>query len=155
MDNADNSETEPVIFISSPYLVLSEKTNFGGLDKGHDMLGLIQSLYGFDIGSGRDGSEVVRKMTVGSSKDTLHIPQLWCLLVGSGEALYFPMVFMLTLLDFLITFSELPLSDLFGNLVEIDLKASLLERPMTIRVMDENSHRYNIVIDSNSNYVVR
>ncbi|KAI5468180.1 hypothetical protein BGZ63DRAFT_373096 [Mariannaea sp. PMI_226] len=137
-DAEGTSETPPVVFVSSSYLVLSKKASLSGLDKGHYMMGLLQSLYGFDVGGDQQHLDVARKMDLGAAKEELHVPQLWCLLVGS---------------DLLITFSELSLEELRANLIEIDLKASLLEKPLTLRVMDDNMRRYNIVIDAGSNYV--
>lgn len=144
------------MFVSGSYLVLSKRASLGGLDKGYYMMSLLQSLYGFDVGGDQQYPDVARKMDLGASKDELHVPQLWCLLVGSGMTTQHDPLLPsnLTIIDLLITFSELSLEDLRENLVEIDLKASLLEKPLTLQVRDDNMRHYNIVIDAGSNYVV-
>ncbi|KAJ4251071.1 hypothetical protein NW762_011722 [Fusarium torreyae] len=137
-DDHPLSETEPVIFLSSPYLALGEAIAHSGLDKDHGSVGLLQSLYGFDISSTQYTEEVIRKMKIGSSKDMIRIPQLWCLVIGSG---------------LMITYSELSLTDLFGNLIHVDPNTSILEQPMNVRVEDEKQRQYNIVIDGKSSFV--
>lgn len=80
-----DSETEPVIFFSSPYLVLMNRAKLDRSGHGHGIMSLLQSFSGFDVGGEQRCSDMVRKMRLGSSKDEFHVPQLWSLLVGSGN----------------------------------------------------------------------
>jgi hypothetical protein len=76
--------TDPVVFLSAPYLVLRPKLPRTGMD-GQYPESLLHRLYGYDIGAEREDSQVIRKLSIGAKKDLLHVSQLWCLLVGSRQ----------------------------------------------------------------------
>ncbi|KAI0138077.1 hypothetical protein F4776DRAFT_654461 [Hypoxylon sp. NC0597] len=137
-DVNDDLPDEPVIFFSSPYLLMNRRASVTNRNERHRMLSLLESLYGYDVEGDRRDTEVMKRMSLGSSKDTLHVPQLWCLLVGN---------------DVLITLSELSVQDLAKDLVEIDHKTSSLRRPLTVKVLDQYSRPHNVVIDADCNYV--
>ncbi|KAI1408535.1 hypothetical protein F5Y13DRAFT_204710 [Hypoxylon sp. FL1857] len=129
---------EPVIFLSSPYLLMNRQASFTSTNEEHHMLSLLESLYGYDVESDRRDTEIMKRTSLGSSKDILHVPQLWCLLVGN---------------DVLITLSELPVQDLAKELIEIDQKTANLRRPITVKVLDQYSRPHSVVIDADCNYV--
>src|SRR5437667_2814938 len=87
--NAQDGEEEtlPVVFLSTSYFLLREKPALAGSNtSAHHIMSLLQSLYGYDVDVEREKAQVIRKMMVGSQSDTINVPQLWCLLVGSGES---------------------------------------------------------------------
>ncbi|KAI1106049.1 hypothetical protein F4804DRAFT_82626 [Jackrogersella minutella] len=137
-DVDEDIQNQPVIFLSSPYLLLNRKPPLAGADKEHRMLSLLESLYGYDVESDRQDSDVMQRMSLGPSKDRLYVPQLWCLLVGN---------------DILITLSELPVPDLAKDLIDIDRKTSSLRRPLTIQVLDQYRRPHTVVTDADCNYV--
>ncbi|KAI0838310.1 hypothetical protein F5Y06DRAFT_303980 [Hypoxylon sp. FL0890] len=137
-DVNDDLPDEPVIFLSSPYLLMNRQPSLRNSSEGHHMLNLLESLYGYDVGSDRRDTGIMKRMSLGSSKDTLCVPRLWCLLVGN---------------DVLITLSELPVHDLAKGLIEIDQKTSNLRRPLTVKVLDQYSRPHSVVIDADCNYV--
>ncbi|KAI1206728.1 uncharacterized protein F4807DRAFT_438038 [Annulohypoxylon truncatum] len=133
-----NSQNQPVIFLSSPYLLLNQKPSLADADKGQRMFSLLESLYGYDVESDRQDTGLMKRMNFDPSKGTLHVPQIWCLLVGN---------------DVLITFSELPVQSLTKDLIEIDQRMSSLRRPLTVRVLDQYRRPHSVVIDADCNYV--
>ncbi|OTA54642.1 hypothetical protein K449DRAFT_469323 [Hypoxylon sp. EC38] len=137
-DVSDDLPDEPVIFFSSPYLLMNRQASATGANEGYSMLSLLESLYGYDVEGDRRDTDIMKRISLGSSKDTLHVPQLWCLLVGN---------------DVLFTLSELSVHDLAKDLVEIDHKTSSLRRPLTVKVLDQYSRPHNVVIDADCNYV--
>ncbi|KAI1140800.1 hypothetical protein F5Y05DRAFT_402884 [Hypoxylon sp. FL0543] len=137
-DANDDLPDEPVIFLASPYLLMNRQPSPRSTNEGHHMLSLLGSFYGYDVDSDRRDTEIMKRMNLGSSKDTLYVPQLWCLLVGN---------------DVLITLSELPVQDLAKYLVEIDQKTSNLRRPLTVKVFDQWRRPHSVVIDADCNYV--
>lgn len=139
-DGEDGEETPPVTFFSTPYLALQKKAAFSGRDKGRHMMTLLESLYGYDVEGDREDSQIVRKLFPGLQKDSIHVPQLWCLLVGP---------------DLVITFSELSAKELCGDLIEVDMTSLGPRGPRTIQVFDLSRRRYNLVVDIDCNYVVR
>ncbi|KAI1451696.1 hypothetical protein F4805DRAFT_463537 [Annulohypoxylon moriforme] len=133
-----NSQNQPVIFLSSPYLLLSRRPSLADAEKGQRMFSLLESLYGYDVESDRQDTGLMKRMSLEPSKGIIHVPQLWCLLVGD---------------DVLITLSELPVEELTKGLVEIDQRISSLRRPLTVRVLDQYRRPHNVVIDADCNYV--
>ncbi|KAI0883680.1 uncharacterized protein GGS22DRAFT_194936 [Annulohypoxylon maeteangense] len=137
-DADKDSQNQPVMFISSPYLLLSQKPSFTDVDKGQRMFSLLESLYGYDVESDRQDNGLMKRMGLDPSKGTPHVPQLWCLLVGN---------------DVLITLSELPVQELTKGLIEIDQRISSLRRPLTVRVLDQYRRPHSVVIDADCTYV--
>ena len=78
-------ETEPVIFLSSQYLMLKATTTRSSFQNGQHPQPLLQCHYGYDVDADREKDQVVRKMAIGSKNEVLHVALLWCLLIGSGE----------------------------------------------------------------------
>lgn len=82
-----DQDIEPVLFLVCPY-ILRHAYHAPSLPESGKNLGitsLLQSHYGYDVGSNRENNQVVRKLFPSSDKRVLHTPQLWCLIIGSGE----------------------------------------------------------------------
>ncbi|KAH6889141.1 hypothetical protein B0T10DRAFT_47532 [Thelonectria olida] len=139
-DAQTRPETEPVVFMSSPHLILHPTSNKANTrDEGCRPRSLLHSHYGYDVGIERESGQVIRKMSKNrSKKDILHISQLWCLLIGTG---------------ILITFSDQSIQDQCGNTIAIDPRTSGNREPLTIRLVDEDSRQYNLAIEPDYNYV--
>ncbi|KAM3522508.1 hypothetical protein NHJ13051_005606 [Beauveria bassiana] len=75
-------ETDPVIFLSVPYLLLKEKTRRVAGQEGFESLTLLQFLYGYVMGDEPEGKQVVNKINRSLARKMVHVPQLWCLLIG-------------------------------------------------------------------------
>ncbi len=80
-------ETEPVIFLSAPYLQLKERSREPRGPDDFECMTLVQSMYGHDVGDERESNQVARRMSKFPSKSILHVPQMWCLLIGSSKPL--------------------------------------------------------------------
>ncbi|OTA79326.1 hypothetical protein M434DRAFT_38340 [Hypoxylon sp. CO27-5] len=141
-DVSDDLPNKPVIFFSSPYVLMNRQASATGTNEGYSMLSLLKSLYGYDVEGDRRDTDIMKRISLGSSKDTLHVPQLWCLLVGN---------------DVLFTLSELSVQDLAKDLVEIDHKTSSLRRPLTVKVLDQYKdflrHTFALAKEETGTYV--
>lgn len=79
-------ETEPVLFLSAPYLGLKEKNRrFVSVAEDFESMSLLQSLYGYDVGDARESNQVFKSINRSWAKKTIHVPQLWCLLIGPSQ----------------------------------------------------------------------
>lgn len=78
-------DTEPVMFLSAPYLHLREERRTPTKSEDFVPMTLLQSLYGYDLGYGHEGSYVAEKLDPSHSGKKIYVPQLWCLLIGSGK----------------------------------------------------------------------
>jgi len=76
-------ETEPVTFVSVPYMTLGDKRR-SERPEDFQSLTLLQSLYGYDVGDEREGNQVIQKTKRAFAKKTVYVPQLWCLMIGQG-----------------------------------------------------------------------
>ncbi|KEY73195.1 hypothetical protein S7711_04161 [Stachybotrys chartarum IBT 7711] len=77
-------ETDPVIFLSVPYFMLKErKRRANGLED-FGALTLLQSLYGYEVGDERETNQIVNKMNRSLARKIIHVPQVWCLMIGSS-----------------------------------------------------------------------
>lgn len=139
--NADNPEinaTEPVLFLSCPFLTLQTNANRGAPREEYRPRTLLESLYGYDVGSERESVQVVQKLGASkSSKDMLHIDQLWCLLVGSSV---------------LITISNKSAAEIRGNSIVTDSRTSGNREPLLIRLTDMRDRKFHVVIERDYNY---
>src|SRR2546430_828308 len=61
-------ETEPVIFLSAPYLLLKERKRRSAATEDFASITLLQSLYGYDVGDGRESYQVIEKIDRNLSK---------------------------------------------------------------------------------------
>jgi hypothetical protein len=145
-DDGSDEETEPVTFLSSPYLLLQDKLNVTGKEQPHRMMTLLQSLYGYDIEGERESTQVINKLaslqrlkTTFGNKKLLHVPQLWCLLVGTG---------------LLITFSELSIDGLRGDLIEIRNRDAKFKEPYRICIIGEMGGEHITTVERGCSYVV-
>lgn len=129
------TETEPVIFLSSPHLQLQKAATRSATDDGYGPRTLLQSLYGYDVGGDRESSQVIKKS--GISKQLLHVSQLWCLLIGSS---------------ILITFSDQSAQTIRGDTVSVDDR-SWGSEPITLHIFDMYGRTYNTVVDPAYTYV--
>ncbi|KAI0897390.1 hypothetical protein F4806DRAFT_398504 [Annulohypoxylon nitens] len=137
-DTGDDLQNQHVIFFSSPYLLLSKKPSITNAEKGQCMSSLLESLYGYDVESDGQDTGLMKMMSLKPSNSSLHVPQLWCLLVGN---------------DVLITLSDLSVQDMTEDLIEIDQKVLSLRRPLTVKVLDQYRRPHSVVIDADCNYV--
>lgn len=138
-DDAGPTETEPVLFLSSPYLSLHPTSNKVSGSGEYRPRTLLQCLYGYDVGHEREASQVVQKMGIATSrKELMQANELWCLLIGSG---------------ILITVSDKPARDLRDQSIVLDSRASGNREPLTIRLTNEEQRQFNIVIARDYNYV--
>ncbi|KEY68615.1 hypothetical protein S7711_05795 [Stachybotrys chartarum IBT 7711] len=129
------TETEPVIFLSSPHLQIQKAATRSGTDEGYGARTLLQSLYGYDVGGDRESTQVIKKS--GISKQLLHVSQLWCLLIGSS---------------ILITFSDQSAQTIRGDTVSVDDR-SWGSEPITLHIFDMYGRTYNTVVDPDYTYV--
>lgn len=134
------SETAPVVFISSPHLTVQATSDHASdSNDGYRPQTLLQSLHGYDArGEGERGHIMQKMLKLRSNKDALHISQLWCLLIGPG---------------ILITFSDQAAEKLRGESITIDSRASGNGEPLIVQLIGENMRRYNIAIEPDYNYV--
>lgn len=84
-DNSPLEETDSVIFLSAPYLHLKEGERHIPRPEDFVSMTLLQSLYGYDLGDEQDDRYITEKLDPGLSGKKIHVPQLWCLMIGSGK----------------------------------------------------------------------
>lgn len=80
-------ETDPVIFLSVPYLMLKERKRRVDGAEDFGALTLLQSLYGYEVGDERETQQIVNKMNPSLARKIIHVPQVWCLMIGSSKQL--------------------------------------------------------------------
>ncbi|RSL99797.1 hypothetical protein CDV31_012048 [Fusarium ambrosium] len=132
-DGGPPKKTKPVIFVSSQYLNLQPVEAHHKHDLGQLPQPLLRCLYGYDVDAGRENDQAVRKMSI-SSKEVLHVGQLWCLLVGPG---------------ILITMSQHSIDELRGQHITLERGA----KPLTIRLIDEDGSVCQFVVQRDCSYV--
>ncbi|RTE80717.1 hypothetical protein BHE90_004813 [Fusarium euwallaceae] len=132
-DGGPSKKTKPVIFVSSQYLNLQPVEAHHKHDLGQLPQPLLRCLYGYDVDAGRENDQAVRKMSI-SSKEVLHVGQLWCLLVGPG---------------ILITMSQHSIDELRGQHITLERGA----KPLTIRLIDEDGSVCQFVVQRDCSYV--
>ena len=77
-------DDESVIFFAAPYLTPKDAArNSHKLGSEHSSRSLLRFLYNYEPGEKRDLNQVIRKV-LKSSRDILHVSQLWCMLLGEG-----------------------------------------------------------------------
>ncbi|KAH0441978.1 hypothetical protein CcaCcLH18_01838 [Colletotrichum camelliae] len=132
-------DTEPVTFLSSPFLHLPEQISKNPV--AHTKT-LREYLYDYDAGSILQEQMGAYNVTVGeeATSRTFHVPNTWSLIVGSS---------------LFVTFSPLSSAEVLGENIVFDQKAlSSSHGIYTVRVIDErNQCRYHIVVDQDYNYV--
>lgn len=136
---ADSRLTEPVIFLSSPFLTLQPLSSRRASKFEYRPRSLLQSLYGYDVGGERESGQVVQKLNITKSKkDMLHINQLWCLSIGSKV---------------LITMSEQSAAEIRGDSIAMDPRRSNNKEPLVVRLTDRDDREYRMVVERDCNYV--
>jgi hypothetical protein len=122
----------------------------------HSLLGKAR---GYDVETEHELNQVVRKLGLGHARDVLQVATLWSLSLGPGTCLqgatpFFHLLQQLTeCLGVLITLCCMPLSDIRGDLIEVDDRAS--QGFYTIRVKLHGSEFCcHIVVDPDCSYVV-
>ncbi|KAK1842780.1 mg2+ transporter [Colletotrichum chrysophilum] len=135
----DMSDTEPVTFISTQYLILEDKPAGKRQRGNHYKRTLREVLYGYDDETTHYTSQGAQNVDVGGSKSlSVQASQVWTLVLGS---------------DLIITYSGLASSEMQQNLISIDTTLSS-ERTFTIRLIDEKDMcRYHVVITPSWKYV--
>lgn len=131
--------TDPVIFVAYPFVDLAPSRHGHGLNERDEYYPrtLLQNLYGFDMVTSRDKYQVIHKVSTGiPTSDTLLAGQLWCLLIGSG---------------ILITVSNRSSDTMLGNTIE--RRTDYFRQPLRIEIIDNNSHRHNVIISSKTPWV--
>ena len=77
-------DDESVIFFAAPYLTPKDAArNSYKLGSEHSSRSLLRFLYNYEPGEKRELNQVIRKV-LKSSRDILHVSQLWCMLLGEG-----------------------------------------------------------------------
>ncbi|WYZ33833.1 hypothetical protein EsH8_I_000109 [Colletotrichum jinshuiense] len=136
----DTSDTEPVIFFSAPYLLLTENIPRQRFNGNHYMRSLLEVLYGYDDGTSQktaNGAQNIFSNEEGKWR-TLQVPQLWSLIVGA---------------DLVITCSELSAQEIQQDYITVDRKLSP-SGSYTIRLIDvKDMCRYHVVIEPDCKYV--
>lgn len=81
----DMSDTEPVTFISTQYLILEDKPGGRKQRGNHYKRTLREVLYGYDDETTHDTSQGAQNVDVGGSKSfSVQASQVWTLVLGSG-----------------------------------------------------------------------
>ncbi|OHF04314.1 hypothetical protein CORC01_00653 [Colletotrichum orchidophilum] len=134
----DMFDTEPVVFISAPHLLLTDESSGKRFHENHYMRSLREVLYGYDDETRHKTDSRGRKFPFdGLRQYQLQVPQLWSLVVGA---------------DLIITFSELPSLELQRNLITVDRTRSSAGI-YTIRLIDEKDMcRYHVVVKADCKY---
>ncbi|KAJ0160593.1 hypothetical protein CTA2_7703 [Colletotrichum tanaceti] len=135
------ADTEPVVFLSAPYLVLADKLPRKRQYGSHHTRSLLEVLYGYDGGTFEESNVRGKSEQKGGSKslETLQVPQLWSLTIGA---------------ELIITCSEMSSEEIGRDLITIDGKESRTGVYYTIRLIDErDTCRYHIVIKKDCKYV--
>ncbi|KAK7413672.1 hypothetical protein QQX98_007454 [Neonectria punicea] len=129
------TETEPVIFLAAPYLHLKEGKRHPATSEDFVSMTLLQSLYGYDLGDGLEGSIVTEKLDASLAGKKIYVPQLWCLLIGSG---------------ILVTFGECSLADIQADCISTEERASgIYGDSLVINVFDVDGEEFKVSIDRN------
>ncbi|KAK1635671.1 hypothetical protein BDP81DRAFT_40668 [Colletotrichum phormii] len=137
-EDEDTSDTEPVVFISSPYLILTDRPSAKRFHGKHYMRSLREVLYGYDDETHPKNDSRSREFKLDEKKQPqLKVPQLWSLIVGA---------------DLIITFSELSPREMQLNLIAVDPTRSSAGL-YTVRLIDEKDMcRYHVVVKADWKY---
>ncbi|CCF45830.1 hypothetical protein CH063_03709 [Colletotrichum higginsianum] len=133
-------ENHYMVFLSAPYLVLTDKLPRKRHYGNHHTRTLLEVLYGYDGGTFEGNDVGGKSVQDGGSKslETLQVPQLWSLTIGA---------------ELIITCSEMSSEEIGRDLITIEGKESRAG-VYTIRLIDErDTCRYHIVIKKDCKYV--
>ncbi|KAK1487249.1 hypothetical protein CCUS01_03593 [Colletotrichum cuscutae] len=134
----DASDTEPVVFISSPHLLLTDRRSAKRFPGKHYMRSLREVLYGYDDETQPNNDSRGRNFKLDDDgPPKLKVPQIWTLIVGA---------------DLIVTFSELLSPELQQNLIKIDRTRSSAGL-YTVRLINEQDMcRYHVVVKADWKY---
>ncbi|KAK1486190.1 hypothetical protein CABS01_13407 [Colletotrichum abscissum] len=136
----DASDTEPVVFISSPHLLLTDRRSAKKFPGKHYMRSLREVLYGYDDETQPNNDSRGRNFKLDEDGPTkLKVPQIWTLIVGA---------------DLIVTFSELLSPEIQQNLIKIDRTKSSAGL-YTVRLINEQDMcRYHVVVKADWKYAL-
>ncbi|KAK0379059.1 hypothetical protein CLIM01_03558 [Colletotrichum limetticola] len=134
----DASDTEPVVFISSPHLLLTDRRSANRFPGKHYMRSLREVLYGYDDEAHPNNDSRGRNFKLDEDgPPKLKVPQIWTLIVGA---------------DLIVTFSELLSPEIQQNLIKIDRTKSSAGL-YTVRLINEQEMcRYHVVVKADWKY---
>ncbi|KAK1464805.1 hypothetical protein CMEL01_12160 [Colletotrichum melonis] len=134
----DASDTEPVVFISSPHLLLTDRRSANRFPGKHYMRSLREVLYGYDDEAQPNNDSRGRNFKLDEDgPPKLKVPQIWTLIVGA---------------DLIVTFSELLSPEIQQNLIKIDRTKSSAGL-YTVRLINEQDMcRYHVVVKADWKY---
>ncbi|EXF77050.1 hypothetical protein CFIO01_01697 [Colletotrichum fioriniae PJ7] len=137
-EDEDTSDTEPVVFISSPHLFLTDRPSAKRFPGKHYMRSLREVLYGYDDETLPNNESRGQNFKLEEGRQPkLKVPQIWTLIVGA---------------DLIVTFSELLSPEIQQNLITIDRTRSSAGL-YTVRLIDEKDMcRYHIVVKADWKY---
>ncbi|KAK1511276.1 uncharacterized protein CCOS01_15038 [Colletotrichum costaricense] len=134
----DASDTEPVVFISSSHLLLTDRRSAKKFPGKHYMRSLREVLYGYDDETQPNNDSRGRNFKLDEDgPPKLKVPQIWTLIVGA---------------DLIVTFSELLSPEIQQNLIKIDRTKSSAGL-YTVRLINEQDMcRYHVVVKADWKY---
>ncbi|KAL0780409.1 hypothetical protein CaCOL14_001744 [Colletotrichum acutatum] len=137
-EDEDTSDTEPVVFISSPHLLLTDRHSAKRFPGKHYMRSLREVLYGYDDETHPNNESRGRNFKLDENgPPKLKVPQIWTLIIGA---------------DLIVTFSELLSPEIHQNLIKIDRTRSSAGL-YTVRLIDERAMcRYHVVVKADWKY---
>ncbi|KAG7061867.1 mg2+ transporter [Colletotrichum scovillei] len=137
-EDEDATDTEPVVFVSSPHLLLTDKRPTKRFPGKHYMRSLREVLYGYDDETQSNNESRGRNHKLDEDEPPkLKVPQIWTLIVGA---------------DLIITFSELLSPEIQQNMIKIDRTKSSVGL-YTVRLIDEQDMcRYHVVVKADWKY---
>lgn len=154
-------ESEPVMFIAVPYLHLKQGKRSPAGAEGFVSMTLLQSLYGYDLGDEQEYTYAIEKMKPFLSKK-IHVPQLWCLLIGSSKLVLAGTAFhesacraVLTCLGILVTMGDCSLAEVQDGCISIDQRIpGTLGGSLLVKVLDADHEVFRIVVDRDCSFWV-
>lgn len=85
-EDEDTSDTEPVVFISSPHLFLTHRPSAKRFPGKHYMRSLREVLYGYDDETHPNNETRGQNFKLEEGRQPkLKVPQIWTLIVGAGK----------------------------------------------------------------------
>ncbi|RYC54211.1 hypothetical protein CHU98_g11998 [Xylaria longipes] len=131
-----------VFFCSVPYLQLAKRGEHNGNlneksnKRIHPARTLMESLYDYDLLDDRDGRQAILQCSPPEQGSILYIPQIWYLLCGS---------------DVLISCSQLPRTEICGDLIQIRAESS---RSLIAVVTDLDNNQFSVALKTSDSFLI-
>ncbi|GAW26160.1 hypothetical protein SAMD00023353_2300320 [Rosellinia necatrix] len=128
-----------ILFCSVPYLDLGrhDVPENPGEERDvhlHPTRTLMESLYDYDLLNDRDSRQAILQCPPSEQNNILYIPQIWYLLCGS---------------DILISYSQLPLSEIRGDAIQTRDESS---RSLIALVTDLDNHQFSVALKTTDSF---